>query len=145
MAAPYLDTSLIVAALTAEPLTKIAQPYLSTAWPEGPVLSAWTTTEVSAALSMKTRVGALAESERQAALATFRRFLRDSFICLPVVGDDFVAAANLADRPSVALRAGDALHLAVALRAGLVVHTLDHVMARDAQRLDIPCQLVTPS
>lgn len=117
-AAPYLDTSVLVAALTAEPLTELAQRHL--------------------ALS-RSVVVAISE-----ALSGFRRLMQDSLDCLPVTGDDFRAAAALADRATAGLRAGDALHLAVASRAGCTVHTFDRAMAGAAESLGLSCRLASP-
>ncbi|MBA3295064.1 MAG: type II toxin-antitoxin system VapC family toxin [Geodermatophilaceae bacterium] len=142
MAGSYLDTNLVVAALTAEPFTETAQPYLLPTGSTGPVLSDWTVTEFSAALSIKVRVGALSAVAHEAALAGFRRYIRDAFECLPVTRADFHVAAGLADKASTGLRAGDALHLAVASLAGLVIHTLDQSMAVAAEELGIDCRLV---
>lgn len=141
MAGSYLDTNLVVAALTAEPFTETAQPYLLPTGSTAPVLSDWTVTEFSAALSIKVRVGALSVPAHKAALAEFQRYLRDAFECLPITRADFHAAAGLADHSSPGLRAGDALHLAVASRAGLVIHTLDQLMVAAAAELSIQCRL----
>lgn len=142
-AAPYLDTSLLVAALTAEPHTEIAQHHLTGVATDVPVISDWSLTEVSAALSIKIRVGGLSTDARAEALNGLRRLLRDSLDCLPVIGDDFRAAASLADQAGAGLRAGDALHLAVASRAGLTVHTFDRAMVRAADDLGLSCRLAS--
>lgn len=138
----YLDTSLVVAALTPEPFSEIAELYLLPSGAASPTLSDWTVTEFSAALSIKTRVGQLTDSGQRVALAGFSRYLRAAFVCLPVTPEDFHAAAAFASNSSIGLRAGDALHLAVASRAGLVVHTLDQSMARAADALSIECRFV---
>lgn len=123
------------------PFTETAQPFLLPTGSTGPALSDWTVTEFSAALSIKVRVGTLSAPAHMAALAGFRRFLRDAFECLPVTRADFHAAAGLADQSSTGLRAGAALHLAVASRAGLIIHTLDQSLAMAADELGIGCQL----
>jgi len=127
----YLDTSLVVAAITREPNTEQARGVLGAAGSEL-VISDWTLTEVSAALSMKQRIGALAELERRIALRTFQQLERESLVVEHLVPADFVRAAALANRSSPAVRAGDALHLAVVARTGTVLATFDAAMARAA-------------
>lgn len=60
----YLDTSLLVAALTREPRTAAIQKWLATQNPEQLAISDWTVTEFSAALSMKVRMRALDDVSR---------------------------------------------------------------------------------
>lgn len=142
----YLDTSLLVAAFTAEPMTTVAQSYLtSLGSTTTPTISDWSVTEFSAALSMKVRAGQLIANEQRLVLGEFDVVLRESFVCLPVVRDDFRVGAALAGHAPEGLRAGDALHLAIAQRAQLVIHTLDKRMCRAAEQLDLRCVLAATS
>lgn len=127
----YLDTSVVVAAVTREPHTEEAHRTLAAA---GAVLaiSDWTITEVSAALSMKQRIGALTEPERRIALRTFEQLAQESLVVEHLVPADFVRAAALAGVASPAVRAGDALHLAVVERTGAALVTFDTAMANAA-------------
>lgn len=127
----YLDTSVVVAAITREPHTGRAQAVLARRGVDL-VISDWTITEVSAACAMKQRMGALAEADRVAALRIFDRLVRESLVLEHLVPGDFARAARLADRPGVAVRAGDALHLAVLGRTAAVLATFDVTMARAA-------------
>ncbi len=142
-AASYLDTSLLVALLTAEPHTEDAQRHLARSESVKTAISDWSFTEVSAALSIKIRLGKLSPQARADALGGLRRLVADSLDCLPVTGEDFRAAASLADQAEAGLRAGDALHLAVASRAGFTVHTFDRAMAKAADDLGLSCRLAS--
>ena len=51
-----------------------------------------------------------------------------SLLTLPVAPSDYQAAARLCDRAELGLRAGDSLHIAVAVTNGLPIATLDKVM-----------------
>lgn len=137
----YLDTSLLVAAFTAERRTTDVQAWLA-AQPAGELLiSDWVTTEYSAALSVKRRIGHLTTGERNRALQTFHVIAQQSFNILPVVRSDFLVAARLVDRHTDAIRAGDALHLAIALRAGARLQTLDRRLADQAVVVGITAEI----
>jgi predicted nucleic acid-binding protein len=65
----YLDTSLLVAALTVEANSSGVQTWLSQQAPGDLVISDWVEAEFSAALSIKLRTGQLAVEHRSRALA----------------------------------------------------------------------------
>ena len=69
----YLDTSLLVAALTNETETGRMQAWLGEQEPSGLAISDWVITEFSAALSMKLRSGQIEAIHRAGALALDRR------------------------------------------------------------------------
>ena len=74
----YLDTSLLVAALTNEAHTRPAQDWLA-AQPAGSIaISDWVVTEFSAALSMKLREKRIDDSNRADVLAAFVRLADES-------------------------------------------------------------------
>ena len=56
--------------------------------------------------------------------------------------DDFLAAARMMERFDLGLRAGDALHVAIAQQAGAArLVTLDKVLARAAESLGLRVEL----
>jgi len=75
----YLDTSLLVAALTNETETRRMQAWLGEQEPSDLAISDWVITEFSAALSMKLRSGQIEVIHRADALAMFTRLSVDSF------------------------------------------------------------------
>ncbi len=121
----YLDTSLLVAALTNEADTGWMQSWLGQRPAEDLAISDWVATEFSSALSIKLRTGQIAAADRGEALATFARLAMDSFTVVPVSRLQFRMAARLADQYSLGLRAGDALHLAICADHGATLCTLD--------------------
>ena len=130
----YLDASLIVAALSAEPTTPRVQKWLAEHAADALVVSEWTVTEVSSALAIKVRTGHFDMRQRAEALALFSRWVADSFVVLPVTTSHFRTAARFVDRHELGLRAGDALHLATAADHGAAVHTLDRRLAEAGPR-----------
>ena len=69
----YLDTSLLVAALTNEKETRRMQAWLGEQEPGGLAISDWVIIEFSAALSMKLRSGQIEAIHRAGVLAMFTR------------------------------------------------------------------------
>lgn len=138
---PYLDTSLLVAALTREKRTTAVQNWLSEQEPERLLISDWVATEFSAALSMKVRRQELGECPRADVMSAFTALMHDTLTVLPVTRDDFRAAAQFANNHASGLPAGDALHLAVVANRGLQLVSLDRVMVKAAIRMGISASL----
>jgi len=137
----YLDTSLLVAALTREADTERMQAWLSAQEPEMLAISEWVTTEFSSALSIKLRTGQIQASHRADALAMFQRLIAESFTVLPVSGLQFRTAARFADRSTLGLRAGDALHLAICADHGATLCTLDRRLREAGPELGVKTTL----
>jgi uncharacterized protein len=139
----YVDTSVIVSALTKEADTDLSQTWLARQETSELTISDWTVTEFASALSMKLRTGALNADHRAAALSAFTRLCAESLRTLPVAREDFRAAARFVDRSELNLRAGDALHLAICANHGASLCTLDRRLADAAPRIGVPVRDVT--
>lgn len=133
----YLDTSILVSALTNEVNTSTVLSWLSRQHAGELVISDWVVTEFSSALAIKLRTGQLGQEHRAAALAAFTRMVAESLEILPISQAEFRAAARFADQSPLNLRAGDALHLAICAAHGAVLSTLDRRMGEAAAQVGV--------
>lgn len=133
----YLDTSLLVPFYVQEARTVEAQNWLAGLGSSPLAVSPWSITEFASALGLKHRRGELAQADLAKVEAGFRRFVAGRARVVEIVADDFYRAAELC-AAGVGLRAGDALHLAIAERYGLTVCTLDRGMWTAAEALGLP-------
>ena len=139
MATYYIDTSALVSALLREPvLSGRVRAWLRAHEEEALAVSWWVGTEVASALSTKIRTGELSPEQRADAWSEWSRFRDDSLMVLPVEADAFETAALFAGRHDLALRASDALHLAIAAAHGCALVTLDNRLAKAAPELGVP-------
>ena len=98
--------------------------------------------EVSSALSIKLRLGAISAVERAEVLAAFGRLSDRSFVVLPIHRAQFRNAARLADLTEFGLRAADALHVAIALAHGATLCTLDQRLADAAIAVGVQVETI---
>jgi predicted nucleic acid-binding protein len=138
----YLDTSLLVAALTNEAQTERMQTWLGEQQPDNLAISDWVAIEFSSALSIKLRTGQIGTTHRAEALAMLTRLVTDSFTVVPVSRLQFRTAARFADQYSLGLRAGDALHLAICADHGANLCTLDRRLSDAGSALGIKTMLL---
>jgi uncharacterized protein len=138
----YLETSLLIAALTLEPETKRIQRWLDDQQQVHLAISDWVIAEFSAALSVKLRMRGIDNEGRALALSAFAEMASDQLEVFAVSRACFRIAARLADRQASGLRGSDALHLAICQSNGATLHTLDRRLAKAAAALAVPATLV---
>ncbi len=128
----YLDTSVAVALFVPEPSTLKVSTWFEECT-SSVVSSDWLLTEFASALAIKTRRRELSPRHAQAAWDEFASLTQSGVRLLPLDRDSFSQAAELVRDARSPLRAGDALHLAVALQAGVrTIVTADSRLATGA-------------
>ena len=130
----YLDTSVAVALFMPEAKTASIKDWYATA--TDPIISAdWIVTEFASALSIRQRRGDIAAPGARAVWREFESFRGVGLRLAPVTRDAFENAARMTRDSASGLRAGDALHLAVALELGASsLATADAVLDANARR-----------
>jgi uncharacterized protein len=112
----YLDTSLVVALLTPEARSPQALDWFEHC--RDPLISSdWLIAETHSALGIKQRHHGLSPEGRKAAGEQFERLLQAGVELRSLDRSRFRQAAELLQDPALGLRAGDALHLAIALHS----------------------------
>lgn len=131
----YVDTSALVPVFIREPKSEAVIRWFESSG-ERLALSEWSLVEFASAAAIKVRTGQTAAGlARQAGLRLREFARRHCTVAVPGRGE-FQRAAELAGDESLKLRAGDALHLAIAasLQAGAIL-CLDDAMAASARAL----------
>lgn len=139
----YLDTSVLLPYFTAEPMSNAVEAWLGRPDAGDLTISQWTITEFHSAISFKVRTGQLPAKLQDAILERFVTARADTFlVVLPTAADHELATHFLHDWKS-GLRAGDALHLAIACNRNAALVTLDNTMLKAARSLKLAHQTVT--
>ncbi|QKK27416.1 type II toxin-antitoxin system VapC family toxin [Rhizobium hidalgonense] len=126
----YIDTSVLVAAWTIESRTEDAQKWLAEFAAEEMAVSGWTITEFSSAIALKTRNGQIDPADGGKALIMFKELCSTTFELLSISRAYFMDAARMTDQFEIGFRAGDALHLAIAISSDATLITLDKGLAK---------------
>jgi hypothetical protein len=109
----YIDTSALVPAFIREPKSEAVLAWIETA-EEGLVVSEWSITEFSSAAAIKARTGEISTATAKQARTRFLAFAQNHCSIAVPQRKEFRRAAELAGDMNLKLRAGDALHLAIA-------------------------------
>lgn len=139
----YLDTSLLVAALVHESGTAAAHHCLLSAAEQPWLISVWVTSELASALAIKRRQGVITPEETLQAWARFQTLQQQRLQTLSLVAEDFHTAAQLClDAAAPALRAGDALHLALCRRQRSCLASFDRGLCAAAIHHGVAVELL---
>ena len=101
--------------------------------------SQWTNLEILSALSRLVRMKLIDKELAANAEAQFRTLIAESFAMLAPAPEDFDASLGFVRRHETGLRAGDALHLAIASRHQAdAIYSLDRTFVRAGRLLGLP-------
>jgi len=134
----YFDTSFL-APLILEEATSAKIEACFAKLPAGDLyVSHWTRVEFSSLIAREVRMGGLAESHALLAIAQFDELVVDSFqVLAPSVADYELAKAYI-QHFATKLRAGDAMHLAIASNNGAkTLYTLDEGLLNAAKLMKV--------
>jgi predicted nucleic acid-binding protein len=138
----YLDASVIIPKLVEEPETAAVEAYLA-GNPEDRLVSDFAAAEVASVLSRLLRMGQLSLAEASAAIADFEIWRASNSSPVEVHAGDVRLAYAHVHRFDLALRAPDALHLAIARRTGAKLVSFDRRLLRAASALGIMADMPT--
>jgi predicted nucleic acid-binding protein len=134
----YLDTSILVPIFLPEPESDRMRSWILRQAGESLAISEWTLTEFSSALGLKVRTKQLKPDQAREAQRLLEKLATDSFQVHVPVRADYVRATAFLGEYALGLRAGDALHLAIAFNAGAgAVYSLDRVFVSAGRKLKI--------
>ena len=131
----YIDTSALVPAFIREPKSGAILAWLETSG-ERLVVSEWAIAEFSSAAAIKVRTGEIAAPMARQARTRFLDFAQDHCSIAVPQRAEFRRAAELAADTKLNLRAGDALHLAIAEASKVKgILCLDETMVASAKMI----------
>ena len=135
----YLDTSFLIPYFVPEKASRAVEKFLSSIKTEELAISQWTRTEFVSALGIKIRTQRFSEDAARRALAAFDEITGQYFTIIQILERDYLLAAEFLLQWSLGLRAGDALHLAIAKNHGAKrIYSLDKSLVKAASKLRIP-------
>lgn len=132
----YLDASVLVAMLTADPLTARAFRYLNDATPSL-IVSDYAAAEFACAVARRVRMRELSVNAARKAFATFDGLAPRTVQRIETSSADIKSAETFLRRLDLALRAPDAINIAMAQRIEAFLMTFDDKMAKSARTLDV--------
>ena len=140
----YLDTSVLLATLIAEPSTESVYDYLG-AINQELLISDFAAAEVASTLSRLIRMRLLTDADASARLADFDAWRAAMSLLVDIRAADARLAYIYVRRFELGLRAPDALHLAITRRLEAALITLDRRLATAARELGIAIEMPTAS
>jgi predicted nucleic acid-binding protein len=134
----YFDTSFLAPLILEEATSAKIEAFFAKL-PVGELyVSHWTRVEFASLIAREVRMGGFAESDALLAIAQFDELVTDSFqIVAPGVAD-YELAKDFIQHFATKLRAGDALHLAIASNHGAhTFYTLDEGLLNAAKLMKV--------
>lgn len=138
----YFDTSFLVPLILPEATSDSIAAFVGGLSTVQFAVSHWTRVEFSSLIAREVRMGGLDVQTATRADARFESMVNESFSVLPPNIDDFGLAKRYLGRFETRLRAGDALHLAIAANhRAEVIYTLDRTLLDAGKILNLPVSM----
>ena len=135
----YFDTSFLVPLVLPEATSEPVARFFEDLPGEDPAVSHWTRVEFASLLAREVRMSGLDAAAAREAGSRFEAMVEESFVVFLPNRDDFDRARDWLGRFETALRAGDALHLAIAAnRRAEAIYSLDKAMIAAGRALGLP-------
>lgn len=140
----YLDTSFLVPLILPEATSEPIASFLGGLPADDLAVSHWSRVEFASLLAREVRTGGLDPGVARDAGSRFEMMIRESFVVLLPNRDDFDRAKEWLGHFEIGLRAGDALHLAIAgNRSAEAIYSLDKLMIAAGTTLGLPASAGT--
>jgi uncharacterized protein len=141
----YLDTSVLVPLFVAEPQSAAVRTWFTANAAQPMAVSNWALVEFASALGVKVRRKDLHAREALRACKLLRELVEASMRIIAPMESTYEQAAGLVGHFASGLRAGDALHLAVAMDAEVAgLYTLDERLIATSRKLRVGFQVASP-
>ena len=135
----YCDTSFLTPLILQEATSDAVAAYISRLPAGDLAISQWVRLEFASLVSREVRMGGLTEPEAQAASREFSHLVSDSYRVITPLVADYDVAKGFIENFATGLRAGDALHLAIARNHGAqAFYTLDRGLLKAAKLVKLP-------
>jgi len=135
----YLDTSFVAPLVLPEATSEVIAAFVRGLDSEQLATSHWTRVEFSSLIAREVRMGGLDAHAAVRADVRFEAMVDGSFITLLPKADDFDLAKQYLSRFETGLRAGDALHLAIACNQQAdAIFSLDKKFLKAGSILGLP-------
>jgi uncharacterized protein len=135
----YFDTSFLTPLIREEKTSSRVARFVVGLTTGELAISLWTEVEVASLLARDVRMGVITGDEAKNADALFEDIVRQSFVVVSPSVDDYALARHHLHNYGTDLRAGDALHLAIAgNRRAEAIYSLDKPMIKAGKILGLP-------
>jgi len=134
----YCDTSMVAPLVLHEAASDAVESFVQRLPPGEMAVSHWVCVEFASLIARRVRLKELTRRQAKDTHREFEQMLEESFEVIPPRAEDFNLAATMLQNYESGLRAGDALHLAIARnRNAARFLTLDKALIRAAARFKI--------
>ena len=135
----YFDTSFLTPLVLQEATSAKIERFISSLPADELSISQLARIEFTSLVAREVRMGGLDRKAARAADAQFETMVQESFVVLLPTAADFDLAKDLLGNHETGLRAGDALHLAIARNnRSEAIYSLDKTLLSAGRRLGLP-------